>query len=250
MQWKTELETAEAAARAAGAQLLSQMHDQQQVLDDAGRDIKLQADRDAEALILEALQPFGYPVLAEERGELGDVMTGDAPYWIVDPLDGTYNYSRVMPGCCVSIALARGMEPIVGVVYDFNRDECFGGIVGEGAWKNGMPVAVAPSKPVAQSMLTTGFSTQGAVSEETLEQFLASARRFKKVRMLGTAALMMAYVACGRADAYSEDHIFWWDVAGGTALIRAAGGHVHFEPSPQHKWALYVRAANDPKLWD
>ncbi len=250
MQWNDELLGAVKAARAAGKQLLACMGKSQTVLDDSGRDIKLQADRDAEALILDILQPFGHPVLAEERGELGEVMSGNTPYWIVDPLDGTYNYSRVMPGCCVSIALARGMEPLLGVVYDFVRDECFTGVVGEGAWLDDVPVQVAPQKPVAQAMLTTGFSTQGELTEETLNRFVDSARRFKKVRMLGTAALMMAYVANGRADAYAEDHIMWWDVAGGTALVRAAGGHVEFEPSPKHKWALIVRAANNAALWE
>jgi len=217
-------------------------------LSEIGRDIKLQADQDAESIILKALAETGYSVLAEESGEHG-LLEGDDPYWVVDPLDGTMNFNRGLPECCVSIALCQGQDPVMGVIYDFNRDECFQGIVGEGAWLNDAPMSVSGISERSQAVLCTGFPTHRSFDSDSLEEFIRSAQDFKKVRMLGTAALMVAYVACGRADAYLEDSIMLWDVAAGIALVRAAGGYAEMKPSPRKKWGRIVRCGSHPDLW-
>jgi myo-inositol-1(or 4)-monophosphatase len=82
-----------------------------------------------------------------------------------------------------------------------------------------------------------------------MQGFLDEIRRFKKVRMLGTAALMLAHVACGRVDAYAEDEIMLWDVAAGVALVKAAGGYVDVRPSTAMKWGRYVRCASHERIW-
>jgi myo-inositol-1(or 4)-monophosphatase len=243
-----ELKLAEAAARDAGGFLREQMQRDQKILSAQGRDIKIQADRDAEARILASLAETGYPALAEETGLHGAVQQGQ-PYWIVDPLDGTMNFSRGLPLCCVSIALCVGEDPVLGVIFDFNSGDCFRGAPGDGAWLNDEPMRVADTDATQQAILATGFPSKRSMDAASLQAFIDEARAFKKVRMLGTAALMLAYVACGRVDAYGEDGIMFWDVAAGVALVRAAGGHVTIGPLPEVEWSRSVRAACKAELW-
>lgn len=249
MSLREELLLAEHAAREAGAVLLANMLNAQTVLCELDRDIKLQADRDAEALILSRLQPTGHPVLAEESGEHGAPGGGDALYWVVDPLDGTFNYSRQFPICAVSIGLCRGDEALLGVIYDFNRDEMFSGIVGEGAWLNGKPMCVSPRAQRAQAVLCTGTPSRGDFSQSVLLDYVQTLASFKKVRLMGSAAVMLAYVASGRADAYMENDIMWWDIAAGLALVRAAGGWCECAESPRIAWGRRVRCAGRAELW-
>ncbi len=248
MNWKSELDLAVRAAATASAYLRDAIPREKAVLAEIGRDIKLQADRDAEALILDVLMHSGLPVLAEESGESGAI-PDDTPVWIVDPLDGTMNFKHGIPLCCVSLALSVGGRPVLGVIDDFNRGECFSGIPGGGAWLNGVPMRVSAATDPARAILATGFPTKFDVGGPALDLFMSSARRFKKVRMLGSAALMMAYVACGRVDAYAENDIMYWDIAAGAALIEAAGGWVAMSGSPADKWARTVRCAAHPALW-
>lgn len=219
------------------------------VLSESGRDIKLQADRDAEAAILDVLAPSGFPVLAEEGGATGDVESG-GPVWVVDPLDGTMNFRHGIPFFSTSIALLVDGKPVLGVVRDITRDETFSGAVGEGCWCNGSAVNVSPESDPARAILATGLPTARDHSEASLARFVRDLARFKKVRMLGSAALMLAYVAAGRVQAYREDDIMLWDVAAGLALVSAAGGYVSSDPSTRHHWARHVRAAGSPALWE
>lgn len=248
MKWKAELDLAIRAAGAASAYLRDALAAEKKVLAEIGRDIKLQADRDAEAIILDVLMQSGLPVIAEESGESG-THGDDTPTWIVDPLDGTMNFKHGIPLCCVSLALSLGGRPVLGVIDDFNRRECFSGIPGGGAWLNGSPMHVSQTTDPARAILTAGFPTKFDLGGPALHAFMESARRFKKVRMLGSAALMMAYVACGRVDAYAEDDIMYWDIAAGAALIEAAGGWVSIYTSPADKWARQVRCASNAALW-
>lgn len=249
MQFEKDLALAIKAARAAGDVLHRLRREDPRILAEVGRDIKLQADQDAEAVILNILAASEYPQLAEESGLSGEIEFG-TPYWAVDPLDGTLNFSRAIPICCVSIALMEKDRPILGVIYDFNRDELFSGIAGEASWLNGEPIRVSTVTSAAAGVLTTGLPTKRQFDDASLLTFLAEIQRFKKVRMLGSAAIMLAYVACGRADAYAEDDIMLWDVAAGIAIIQGAGGYVRMEPSPRLQWAQIVRCANSPALWN
>tara|TARA_R110001592_G_scaffold133910_1_gene349388 strand:- start:2915 stop:3670 length:756 start_codon:yes stop_codon:yes gene_type:complete len=248
MAWLGELALAREAAFAA-ARVLQEMGKRPVVvLSDAGRDIKLEADREAESVILKLLSSSNFPVLAEESGAHGDVL-GAAPVWVVDPLDGTMNFSREIPFYCVSIALLVNGEPVLGIVHDIVRKETFSGVVGEGCWLNDEPVVVSRVTDPARAILATGFPTGRDFEPESLVGCLHDMGRFKKVRMLGSAALMLAYVAVGRVDAYSEDDIMFWDVAAGVALVKAAGGFASVRPSSRLKWGRYVRCASCSELW-
>ncbi len=248
MKWQVELDLAVRAAADAAVYLEESFGQEKVVLEETGRDIKLQADRDAEDRILTVLAQSEYPVLAEESGEHG-VLGGNSPFWVVDPLDGTMNYKHGIPLCCVSIALCQGDEPVLGVIDDFNRAESLRGVVGEGAWIGDAPVSVSATTRADRAILATGFPVKGDFGSKSLEAFVGRARGFKKVRMLGSAALMMAYVACGRVDAYAEDGVMFWDVAAGVALVRAAGGWVEMTDSERVKWGKRVRCSAHADIW-
>ncbi len=248
MLWQPELDLAARASSAASAFLRDAFAGDKSVLAEEGRDIKLQTDRDAEAIILDVLRESGHAVLAEESGESG-TLAHDAPVWIVDPLDGTMNYKHGIPLCCVSIALSVAGRPVLGVIEDFTRGERFHGVPGRGAWLNGIAMHVSSTTDPARAILVTGFPTQFDLHGAGLQQFMDNARRFKKVRMLGSAALMMAYVAAGRADAYAEDDIMYWDIAAGAALVEAAGGWVRLDSTPADPWTRRVRCASNHSLW-
>ena len=204
---------AASSARAAGLGVRSEQ----------GRDIKIEADFATDARVhdeLAARSPI--PILSEERATSADP-AGER--WIVDPVDGSMNFSRQIPFCCVSIALWRGMAPILGVIHDLSRDEVFSGIVDHGAWLNGRPIRVSDVKDRGRAILCSGLPATSRVhGPAKLNAFVARAEAYKKLRALGSAALMLAYVACGRCDAYAEDGIAIWDVAAGVAIVTAAGG--------------------------
>ncbi|MGL1887871.1 MAG: inositol monophosphatase [Reichenbachiella sp.] len=217
--YKVEFSVAKELAQDVGEFLI----DQETKLIDSleGNDIKLQLDKEAERLIIDRLQSnFGYSILSEEIGLLGSIEKGK-PYWIIDPIDGTMNYSRNCPLACVSIALWVDDGPILGVVYDFFRQELFSGLIGSGAWLNG--VGLKPSKvdEKSQAILATGFPTYLEINDTSLTEFLDQVKSYKKIRMFGSAALSLCYVACGRVDAYKENRIKLWDVAAGLAINAA-----------------------------
>jgi myo-inositol-1(or 4)-monophosphatase len=190
---------------------------------EVGHDVKLVGDRGAEGVIIELLRTSSqYSVYSEEAGWVGDPST--AIHWVLDPLDGSANYLRDVPLCCVSLALVDGEEPLLGIVYDFNRDELFTGVVGDGAYLNGQPMHVSSVSDQAQALLTTGFPVAMDYGSDALRDYVADVQAYRKVRSLGTAALMLAYVASGRFDVYRERTVRFWDVAAGMALVIAAGG--------------------------
>lgn len=214
------------------------------------RDVKLEGDIRLNQLIVRRLQGKSpYAVLSEEEGFSKGKLDNKECLWIVDPLDGSLNFSRGIPMFCMSIALWRDRKPLLGVVYDFNRDEMFTGLVTEGAWLNGMPIKVSDCIEENKAVLCTGFPISTDFSESGLLNFVKSIQVYKKVRLLGSAALSLAYVACGRADVYHEQDIAIWDVAAGVAIVKAAGGVAHFRPSRIAN-RLIVSAANENLLSD
>ena len=245
---QAQLTLAIEAATRGGAVLREAMTKPNDILSDAGKDIKLQADQDAEAVIIQALASSGFPVLAEESGSHGDTET-DGPLWVIDPLDGTMNFSRGIPLCCLSIGLMHGNQPILGVIYDFNHEDWYTGIVGEGAWLNDSPMHVSAITQREKAILSTGFPTNRDYSDEAIAEIITHVQEFKKVRCFGTAALALAYVASGCIEAYAEDAIMLWDVAAGVALVKAAGGQVELSNHETIPWARHVRAAAHQSLW-
>lgn len=224
---------AASAARAAGLGVRSEQ----------GRDIKIDADFATDARVHEELaRRSPIAILSEERATSADP-AGER--WIVDPVDGSMNFSREIPFCCVSIALWRGMTPVVGVIHDLSRDEVFSGIVEHGAWLNGRPISVSQIGERARAILCSGLPATTTVhGPAKLNAFVARAEAYKKLRALGSAALMLAYVACGRCDAYAEDGIAIWDVAAGLAIVTAAGGRFSMHGTEQ-KDRYDVEATNE-----
>lgn len=220
------LKFSESVAREAGGVLAASAHLRHVNFQDA-RDVKLRADVESEKLIRSRLQSeTSFPIVGEEEGGDSGLLHGEEPYWVVDPLDGTYNYLREMGLCCVSIGLMRGLEPVLGVVYDFNTDELFSADAAAetpGLLINGVPHASKWAESRDLGVLCTGFPAGRDYSSEALSAFIQQVQSFKKIRMLGSSAIAISYVAAGRCDAYFEETVRLWDVAGGLALIRAAG---------------------------
>ena len=244
----TALDVAGSAVAEAGRLLLELSQKPIEVLCEPGHDIKLRADQLAEERILAVLNDrLPLPVLTEESGEHGAV-TETSRMWVVDPLDGTFNYSRGMPMCCSSVGLWENGRPVLGAVYNFFNDELFAGIVGQGAWLNGKPIAVSSVKAAAKASLATGFPHHQDFDDAPLRAFIGQVQDFKKIRMLGSAALMGAYVACGWLDAYVEEDVWLWDVAGAVAIAQAAGAAVTVRPGRAGRWAREVVCAATPEL--
>ena len=243
------LRLAQSAASAAICVVEKDLGRYRRVDEDRKRDVKVLADGKLESIIVERLLDNSpHPVLSEETG-LFEGSHGDTTYrWIVDPLDGSCNFSREIPINCISIGFWQGTEPLLGVIHDFNRHEVFLGIVDQGAWLNGNPAATSHVTRKSNAILCTGFPVSTDFSVKPLQAFVRAVREYKKIRILGSAALSLAYVACGRADAYMENDIKLWDVAAGIALVKAAGGIVKYDPTSEEN-TLGVKASN-PYLLD
>lgn len=229
--FEEEAKIAQQAAIQAGNILVqSEAH----VVEQQGKDIKLNLDTRSEDVILEILQSSGYAVLSEERG----LIPGNDPdyMWIIDPLDGTANYWKGMKDLsCVSIALWKKDVPILGVVNRFLLHDLYTGIVGQGTRKNDVPLAPSEVAQVSQAVLATGLPLFRDYSSGGLESLIKNMQRFKKVRMFGSAALMGCFVAEGKIDAYMEDNIMLWDVAASAAIVKAAGGEIEIQPTENHQ---------------
>lgn len=220
MQNSKELELAIKAAKTAGDFLAQRKDIHVDVLE--GKDIKLSSDKISEKIIMDVLEESGISILSEEAGFKGKE---NKVCWVIDPLDGTINYFKGMDEmACVSIALWKDDKPVLGVVYRFMKNEIFYGEVGQGAFLNGTRIKSSDVIKTEQAIMATGFPVKRAYDTESLIQFVKQVQNFKKVRMLGAAAIMGTFVACGRFDAYFEDEIMLWDVAAAVAIVNAAGG--------------------------
>ncbi|HEV7681889.1 MAG TPA: inositol monophosphatase family protein, partial [Pyrinomonadaceae bacterium] len=185
----------------------------------------------SEKLIIERIKSH-YPrhaILAEESGATAgvDVTPGKSEWqWIIDPLDGTTNYAHGYPCFCVSIALERAGAIEIGVIYDPTRDEMFSAERGQGATLNGRRVRVSTVDELNSAMLCTGFPYDVRKRPDFAREFANFTMAAQAVRRDGSAAIDLAYVACGRFDGFWEDGLRAWDVAAGVLLIAEAGGRV------------------------
>jgi len=188
-----------------------------------GKDIKLKADIEAEEFIKRHISnKSNLPMLGEETGK--SVEDLGRSFWVIDPLDGTANYSRGIPICCVSIALIHDMQPVVGVIYDFNNEDLYEGSLNTSACLNGEAIKVNNNLDEKESILLTGLPLLTDYSDSALVAMTKDFQKWKKIRMIGSAAMASAYVASGKADMYKESGAFLWDVAAGAAIINAANG--------------------------
>src|SRR5438093_1222488 len=199
---KHYLDTAERAARAAGKLLRENFRQRQRVNAVTAHDVKLEIDVQAQELITNLLlTEFPGHALFGEEGVAGDQNTEHQ--WVVDPLDGTVNYFYGIPHFCVSIALRLRSEILVGVIYDPMRDEMWAGQKGDTPKLNGQPFHVSDRAELAEAVISIGLAKTGETINANFPLLQAMIHRVRKCRVLGSAALDMAYVACGRFDAAS-----------------------------------------------
>ncbi len=246
---KAMLEIARETAKIAGDRL--KLISQRRVNSDAGNDVKLQEDVESEMFIRDILSSTNIPVIGEERGGDAAMVDGDGLYWVVDPIDGTYNYLRNMPGVCVSIGLMRGKTPVVGAIYDFTRDELFLGGKGFPLTLNGVEVKPKWASDIHQAVLMTGFPSASNFDDANIRKFVIEVQNFKKIRMVGSACVAMAWVAVGRADAYIERRLYLWDVAAGLSLMESAGAFWELKSAniKDKPLCVEIKAAADKKFF-
>lgn len=193
------------------------------------RDVVTAADRASEELITRRLRQArpDIPVVGEEgaRGVVSEPPDGLA--WIVDPLDGTVNYVQSIPLFAVSIGLVENGQPILGVVHLPALGQTFWGAPGSGAFEGDRPIFVSATPMLEDAIVATGFAyDRNDLDDDNFENLRRMVLGTRGIRRMGAAAIDLAYVASGRLDAFWELHLKPWDVAGGAAIIRAAGGQV------------------------
>ncbi len=241
------LDIATEAALAAGAILQAKLGELEDIQEKTHPgDLVTEADQAAEKAILEILQRHlpDHGILAEESGQLGVL---DSKYlWAIDPLDGTTNYAHQYPIAATSIGLLMEGIPQVGVIFDPFRNELFRAVKGNGATRNRRPITVSSTNQLSKSLLVTGFAyDRRETSDNNYAEFCHLTHLTQGVRRSGSAALDLAYVACGRLDGYWERGLSPWDIAAGILIVAESGGKVTaYDGSPVEIKSGRVLATN------
>jgi len=218
------LEVATEAVREAGSVIMAHFHSEKRISYKAGRsnivtDVDLLAEEKIMSLLGEEYPSFG--IITEES----EGIAVDSPYtWIIDPIDGTRNYAYGIPHFCVALALAREGDVLLGIVYDPVRDELFRAEKGRGAFLNDSPIAVSVMTSLQESVIGFDMGYDVEVGREILGVASALWPGVRSVRVMGSAALGLAYAACARFDLYFHLYLYPWDLAAGILLVREAGG--------------------------
>ena len=221
---RNEIHLAKRAAKESGYLLINNKSEYNQRINSNSKDTKLKADIESENLIKSIInQNSSFPILAEESGKSNDDL-GDT-YWVIDPLDGTANYNRNIPICCISIGLVKDMKPILGVVYDFNNDDMYvGDIYSKKSVMNDQIIKTSNIANKEEGILITGLPHDSDYSEQTLNNMIDDMQKWQKIRMMGSAAMAACYVASGKVEQYQEKGIYLWDVIAGAAIVESSGG--------------------------
>jgi myo-inositol-1(or 4)-monophosphatase len=240
-----ELELAVDLAHRAGQIQMERYERLEEVLAKGPRDVVTEVDHLCESLVMQAVLER-YPNDAFCSEEIGEVAATSGPesgrVWIVDPLDGTVNYANGIPFFCVSIALVAGGRPVVGVVHDPARGETFVGAIDGPSLRNGEPIEVADKERLEDLVVTLAVGGRGVVRKRH-----AALKAIRAHRSLGSSALTLSYVACGRFDVYAQGSgLSAWDVAAAGLIAERAGATVTSlagEPwfdlrRPGRKWSL------------
>jgi myo-inositol-1(or 4)-monophosphatase len=243
---ETFLAAAWEAANAAAAVIRSSWQEPKQIDYKGAIDLVTSVDRFSERRIVEVLlRRFpDHSILAEEETDL--VSGRNSHRWIIDPLDGTTNFAHSYPHLCVSIALEREGEIVLGLVYDPLRKECFRAVKGHGATLNGSAIHVSAVIELDKSLLATGFPYDRREQPDFyLRFFRAFMIRSQGIRRAGSAALDLCYVACGRLDGFWELKLRPWDTAAGALVVLEAGGRLSdFSGSQFSIWGDETLASN------
>ncbi|MGP8201410.1 MAG: inositol monophosphatase family protein [Limisphaerales bacterium] len=223
------------AARQAGSLMRHNQGSIKKINKQSQYDIKLELDVLCQKLIEKTLlSAFPQSAILGEEGLAG---AADANWrWVVDPIDGTVNFTYGVPHACVSIALQRraaasdAFSTVIGVVYDPFCDEMWTGVQGGPARLNGRPIHASRRNVLAQTMVAIGFAKDADSLRENLPVFNALVGRVRKIRMMGAAALSLCFVAAGRFDAYIESGVYLWDIAAAGLILECAGGEFWRRP--------------------
>jgi len=245
------LQTAVAAAQAAGGLMRRNFRSAKKINSATQYDIKLELDVRCQKLIERTLRAAwpGIPILGEE-GIVGDPEMESR--WVVDPIDGTVNFTYGIPHACVSIALqlrehrrSAGGEfrTVLGVVYDPFCNELWTALRGKPAYLNGRRIQASRRNKLSEIILAIGFAKEAATLDRMLPTFNHLIHRVRKVRIMGSAALALVYVASGRMDAYVEYGLRLWDIAAGGLIIECAGGDFWNRPLAA-EYAYQILASN------
>ena len=252
------LDVAVSAAHGAGKLMLANFRSPKKINSSTQHDIKLELDVRCQRLIEKKLRS-AYPrtAILGEEGVFGDTQAEHR--WVVDPIDGTVNFTYGIPHCCVSIALQvqsskfklpgsrfkastrfdSAYDTVVGVVYDPFCDELWTAIRGGPAYLNGKTICVSRRSQLDEAIVTVGFAKYRTTLNQMLPVLNRLVHRVRKIRIMGSAALAMTYVASGRMDAYLEAGIRLWDIAAGGLILESAGGDFWHEPMPgKHKFRI------------
>jgi len=233
-----EFKTAVLAAKKAGHLLKAMSQGDLKVEYKGEIDLVTQADRAAESLVVKMLRRNfpGDDILTEETNR--DRTRSDRR-WIIDPLDGTTNYAHRFPFWCVSIAFEFKGQVVLGAIYNPNLNELFTARKGQGAWMNGSKIKVSSQPVLKKSLLATGFPYDVHYSrKDNLDNFRRFIKRAQAVRRPGSAALDLAYVACGRFDGFWEMKLKTWDMAAASLMVTEAGGKL--SGFKGQKFSIYV----------
>jgi myo-inositol-1(or 4)-monophosphatase len=229
------LKIAKIASRLAGKKIVEMLYSAE-VREKSSKDLVTDADIAAQAVIFDALLSHfpshqfvgeeGLPSASSQSGEHPQVVSSEIPpdcwCWVVDPIDGTANYVHRFPNFAVSVALVRDGISYVGVVYDPMADELYSAVVGEGAQLNGEPIQASGCESLEKALIAASFPPNVQRGSVEIQQFVEVLVEAQSVRRLGSAALNLCYVACGRLDGYWAGKVRSWDVAAGVLIAAEA----------------------------
>jgi len=238
------LELSKSVASQAGTRLLEdfgQEHRNYVYSNEQPKEIKALADTVLEKDILDGLSSSRLPILSEESGYIPGQKETEYLF-IVDPLDGTFNFVKGLGPSAVSIALWKDGIPIFGVIYDLSEGKLYWGGNGMGAYCDNQQLSVSNVSIKSEASICTGFPVRFEIDNDiATKKFWQLISPFAKVRMLGAATVSLLNVAKGVADVYAEQNIMIWDVAAGIAIVEGAGGTVHSHPGKiEHSLCVYA----------
>ncbi|MCX7845480.1 MAG: inositol monophosphatase [Dictyoglomaceae bacterium] len=222
---KEILNIAENIVKEAGKILLKYFYEEKDIKLKSISNLITKGDRLSEEKIIELISKNfpNHSILSEEKG---DIKKESNYQWIIDPLDGTTNYAHNNPYFSISIALKRENNIILGIIYDPIREELFSAIKGKGAFLNRERIKVSEVKDLKDSLLAFGLPYELTMDEKNFISFINLSRRSHGIRRIGSAALELAYVSCGRLDGYWSKRLNPWDFSAGLLLVEEAGGKV------------------------
>ncbi len=234
------------AAHAAGGLILQRFQGPFAIEHKEGiNNLVTEVDKAAEAAVIRIIQA-AFPEHAILSEEIGDLPADSEYQWIIDPIDGTVNFAHGIPLCCVSIAVRKGSELVLGAVYNPMMSEFFFAERGAGATLNGAPIRVSAKDDFERACLVTGFPYQWPEAQEhPIKVFERLVLKGLPVRRLGSAALDLCWVACGRFDGFWEYNLSPWDIAAGYLIVEEAGGTVtDFDGAPYDVFHKRTLATN------